>query len=232
MNQTSMGKIIFITGTDTGVGKTMVSLLALQALAALDVIYLKPIQTGCDYNQSDPAFIHAHLPQGLPQGMLPKDCLHTCVSQPKAPLFAAQNLKLEPITQFITAQALKHDLVIVEGAGGLLVPINQQQTMLNLAQSLNAFVLVVGRAGLGTINHCLLTLHVLAQTSLSCLGVILVDPNNAVADQEQRENAQAITLFSCQPVHGIIPHLPQPQKPSPESLKIMLQALKPVLKIL
>ena len=84
------GRIIFVTGTDTDVGKTVLSLLLMHALSGCDAVYLKPVQTGCADPGfgSDPAFIHANLPGGLPGGMSPADCVHSCRPLPKAPLFA------------------------------------------------------------------------------------------------------------------------------------------------
>ena len=227
----SLGKIIFVTGTDTGVGKTMVSLLIMHALSSRQAIYVKPIQTGCiDPNiDSDPAFIHAHLPHGLPQGMKPAQCIHTCRIKPKAPLFAGQPISIAPLVKFITTQTLTNELVVVEGAGGLLVPINEQQTMLDLAAALDAQVLVVGRAGLGTINHTLLTLAQLEQHQLPCLGVVLVDPTQAVPADAQRENAQAISLFSHCPVHGVIGSIANPGQPEQEALDIISHALDELL---
>ncbi len=227
----ALQNIIFITGTDTDVGKTMVSLLIMHALSLRQAVYLKPIQTGCNHpdRDSDPAFIHAHLPQGLPQGMKPAQCIHICRPAPKAPLFTGSPISMEPIVEFVSTQAQNHEFVVVEGAGGIFVPINQHQTMLDLALALNAQVLVVGRAGLGTINHTLLTLAQLKNHQLPCLGVILMDPANTVSMEERRENAQAITLFSRYPVHGVIGPIANPDQPEQEALDIIFHALDELL---
>lgn len=222
------GSVIFITGTDTDVGKTMVSLLAMHVLAGRDAVYLKPVQTGClDPNHdSDPAFIHRHLPAGLPCAMTPADCIQACRLRPKAPLFAGEPVDPDQLTRFIRKRAAQHELVVVEGAGGLLVPITAGQTMLDLAASVQAKILVVARAGLGTINHSLLTLRPLKDTGLPCLGVVLVDPTESVPAEDRSENAMAITLFSGQPVHGVIGRIIDPARPCSSFLRIIASALE------
>lgn len=200
------GKIIFVTGTDTDVGKSVVSLLVMRALAACDAVYLKPVQTGCtDPGQgSDASFVHDLLTGGLPGGMTPADCIHSCRPLPKAPLFAGDPVNFDALCRFIAAHAASHEITVVEGAGGLLVPITAQKTMLDLAIQTGATLLVVGRAGLGTINHSLLTLEALKARKASCLGVVLTDPTDAVLELDRAENSSAIENFSGLPVHGVI----------------------------
>ena len=217
------GKILFITGTDTDVGKTVVSLLVMHALAGCDAVYLKPIQTGCTdpEHDSDPAFVHRHLPGGLPHGMTPASCIHSCRPRPKAPLFAGDPVDFENVLHFITDHATRHDIAVVEGAGGVFVPITPDRTMLDLAVAARARVLVVSRAGLGTINHTLLTLEAIAGRGAGCLGVILVDPTNAVPERDRKENSAAIESFSGRPVLGIIGHVSDLHHPEPRSLAVI-----------
>lgn len=220
MNQ---GKILFITGTDTDVGKTVVSLLVMHALAGRDAVYLKPVQTGCTdpERDSDPAFVHRHLPGGLPHGMIAASCIHSCRPLPKAPLFAGDPVDFENVLLFITDHATRHDITIVEGAGGVFVPITLDRTMLDLAMAAKASILVVGRAGLGTINHTLLTLEAITARGADCLGVILVDPTNAVPERDRMENSAAIESFSGRPLLGVIGHLADLRHPEPSSLAVI-----------
>ena len=114
------GKILFVTGTDTDVGKTVLSLLLMRLLAGRDAVYLKPVQTGCrdaEHN-SDAAFVHRHLPGGLPRGMTPADCIQAIRPLPKAPLFAGEPVDFAALSRFIAAYASSHELTVVEGAGG------------------------------------------------------------------------------------------------------------------
>jgi len=224
------GKILFITGTDTDVGKTVVSLLVMHALAGRNAVYLKPIQTGCTdpERDSDPAFVHRYLTGGLPHGMTPASCIHSCRPKPKAPLFAGDPVDFEDVLHFFTALATRHDIAVVEGAGGVFVPITTDRTMLDLAVAAEASILVVGRAGLGTINHTLLTLEAMAARGATCLGVILVDPTNAVPERDRKENSAAIESFSGRPVLGVIGHLADLRHPEPSSLAV-IEKLFPLL---
>ncbi len=223
----SRGRILFITGTDTDVGKTVVSLLAMRVLAPLGAVYLKPVQTGCQDPglDSDPAFLHHHLPGGLPFGMAPADCIHSLRPLPKAPLFAGDPVDFGALETFIAGHADHHELVVVEGAGGILVPVTPDRTMLDLALAVRASILVAGRAGLGTINHTLLTLQAIAARDGDCLGGILLDPADATPQADREENRRAIELFSGQPVHGVIGRIADLSHPPAEALATLRAAL-------
>ena len=218
-------KILFVTGTDTDVGKTVLSLLVMRLLAGQDAVYLKPVQTGCRDAQadSDAAFVHRHLPGGLPRGMTPADCIHSLRPLPKAPLFAGEPVDFDGLRHFIIEHAARHDVTVVEGAGGLMVPITQQKTMLHLALETGASLLVAGRAGLGTINHALLTLE--AARAARCLGVILMDPADLVPDQDRAENTAAIEHFSGLPVFGTIGRISDLPNPPNLALDVARKAL-------
>jgi dethiobiotin synthetase len=221
------GNIIFITGTDTDVGKTVVSLLVMRALAGQDAVYLKPVQTGCLHpnHDSDAAFVHRHLPGGLPRGMTPGDCIHSCRLLPKAPLFTGDAVDFAAVEGFITGHARRGGTIIVEGAGGILVPITAERTMLDLACAVRASILVVGRAGLGTINHSLLTLQAIQARKAHCLGMVLTDPTNATPEQDRRENIAAIESYSGLPVHGVIGRIRDLRNPSREALSVIERVL-------
>ena len=222
------GRIIFVTGTDTDVGKTVLSLLLMRALAGRDAVYLKPVQTGCaDPGQgSDPAFIHAHLPGGLPGGMSPADCVHSCRPRPKAPLFAGEPVDFGGLTRFIADHAARHDMVVVEGAGGVFVPITPDRTVLDLALAVDAPVLVAARAGLGTINHTLLTFKAVAHLGGRCLGAVLLDPSDAVPEIDRAENIRAIEDFSGLPVHGVVGRIDDLRDPDPRHLAVLARVLE------
>ena len=218
-----MSGIIFVTGTDTDVGKTVLSLLLMRALAGRDAVYLKPVQTGCTDPDadSDPAFLHRHLPGGLPQGMSPADCIHSCRPLPKAPLFAGEPVDFDGLTRFIAGHASRHDITVVEGAGGVFVPVTADRTVLDLALAVNASILVAGRAGLGTINHTLLTFKAIAGLGGNCLGAVLLDPADAVPEGDRAENIRAIESFSGLPVHGVVGRIPDLRNPDPRHLTLL-----------
>ena len=227
----SRGKILFVTGTDTDVGKTVVSLLAMRVLAPLGAVYLKPVQTGCQDPglDSDPTFLHRHLPGGLPSGMTPADCIHSLRPLPKAPLFAGEPVDFEALAAFILGHADRHELLVFEGAGGILVPVTPDRTMLDLALAVNSSILVAGRAGLGTINHTFLTLQAIAARGGDCLGSVLLDPSDATPKSDREENRRAIELFSGRPVHGVIGRIADLSQPPSDSLSILRAALAPFL---
>lgn len=213
--------IIFITGTDTDAGKTMLSLLVMHALHGRDAVYLKPVQTGCSDpdTDSDPAFVHRHLPDGLPT--TPAQAIHACRVPPKAPLFAGEPVDFQAAVNFVLAHAAWYSWTVVEGAGGVLVPVTSEKTMLDLALETKASILVAGRAGLGTINHTLLTLEAIRARQGSCLGVFLLDPDDATPEAEQNENIRAISGISGFPVHGVIGRIDNPLHP-PASVLAMI----------
>ncbi len=221
------GTILFVTGTDTDVGKTVLSLLLMRLLAGRDAVYLKPVQTGCRdaEHDSDAAFVHRHLPGGLPRGMTPTECIHSLRPLPKAPLFAGTPVDFADLSRFIAMHAARHELTVVEGAGGLLVPITERKTMLDLAVESDASLLVAARAGLGTINHTLLTLEAITTRRARCLGVILADPTDAVEAQDRAENSRAIEIFSGLPVHGAIGRMADLLNPPDEALAVVRKAL-------
>ncbi len=156
--------MIVVTGTDTGVGKTIVS----AALAALTPgsVYVKPAQTGDD----DDAATVARLSGAQ---------THTLAyyPDPLAPATAARRAGMRPVTPARIAEfvrGLDADTVIVEGAGGLLVQFDDDGgTLADVAELLDAPVLVVARAGLGTLNHTALTLEAIAARGLRCEGVVI-----------------------------------------------------------
>ncbi len=169
---------IVVTGTDTGVGKTVVTAAITSAAqaAGLRVAVIKPGQTGtADGEPSDVDIINR-----LAAPMTARTLAD--FPDPLAPLTAARvaespPLELYAVVDAIRAEAEKHDLVLVEGAGGLLVPMGvrpsgEPWTVADLAVSLDAQAVVVARAGLGTLNHTALTMEALERRAIPA-GVVL-----------------------------------------------------------
>lgn len=155
-------KKVFITGTDTEVGKTIVSLgLCLHWKAD----YWKPVQTG---QPADTDFI---------KKFLPKHKIYPSSYQFKLPLSPNQaSFKENKTIDLKKIKIPKSSCLIIEGIGGVFVPLNNKQTVLDLIKFLNCPVIVVARSGLGTLNHSLLTLEALKQRRIKTLGVILSGP--------------------------------------------------------
>ena len=174
---------IFIAGTDTGVGKTEIgrALLALWAAQGLRPRALKPIETGCAPDHPEDA-LALRAACGAPNDSLPLDevCPHRFL-MPAAPLVAAEaeGRVVEParIEACVARAREAGGPLLVEAAGGLLVPLwregKQVITNLDLAERLGFPVLLVARAGLGTVNHSALSAMALAQRKLELLAIVL-----------------------------------------------------------
>lgn len=167
--------MLLVTGTDTGVGKTVVT-AALAAVATglgCRVAVVKPAQTGVGAGpdvESDMDTV-ARLAEPTTVRTLAE------FADPLAPLAAARvagrpPLALDTVLAAVTELNDKHDLVLIEGAGGLLVPMGDGWTTGDLAQQVGGPVVVVARAGLGTLNHTALTLEALTHRGLSAVVVI------------------------------------------------------------
>src|SRR5882762_729520 len=144
----------FITGTDTGVGKTVLSALL---CAALDAVYWKPIQTGT-LEGSDRVTVMRLAGIGTDRTL---DEVYKFVP-PVSPDLAARWAGVEiDLGRINMPGSLVNDWLIVEGAGGVLVPVNQKQFMLDLVVKFKLPVIVAARSALGTVNHTLLTLAAL-----------------------------------------------------------------------
>ena len=161
-------KQFFITGTDTDVGKTYVSAFLMRAL---HYDYWKPIQTGTAVS-SDTIWMKQKTK--LPEGRFEKEAYR--FAAPLSPHAAAE--RENTVIDLAKIQLPKRARLIVEGAGGVLVPINGEALMIDLIKQLAIPVVVVAKSGLGTINHTLLTLNVLRQMGVSIVGVVCNDPTN------------------------------------------------------
>ncbi len=171
-------KGLFVTGTDTGVGKTVAAAALMHRYRGVGLVrYWKPIQTGIEVDD-DTATVRrlgaCSEEELLDQGVrLPKP-----VSPHLAAQWAGQRIDLVKLRGLIGFDD-DDTTWIVEGAGGLLVPVNETQTMADWIANLGLPVLVVARSGLGTINHTLLTLEALQARSLRVAGVMMIGEPNA-----------------------------------------------------
>ena len=195
-------KSVFITGTDTGVGKTVVaaSLLAAARARGINAAPMKPVQTGCvtrgrrlvapdlefclSAADLNPAPQERHWM--CPYRFIPASSPHLAAAH------AGAHIQKETIRANFRRILKKNDAVVVEGAGGVLVPIDGRQTMLDLMKHLRLPVLLVARSGLGTLNHTLLSLHELRRAKLKVLGVVLVDSRPGKAGPIEKDNLRTI----------------------------------------
>ncbi|QYN32800.1 dethiobiotin synthase [Pseudonocardia sp. DSM 110487] len=197
--------IVVVTGTGTEVGKTIVT-AAIAAVAAARgerVAVLKPAQTGvADGEPGDVATV-----QRLVPGITGRELAR--YPEPLAPATAARRAGMAPVTpraaaDAATALAADHDLVLVEGAGGLLVRMTDNGTLVDVAALLAAPVLVVAAAGLGTLNATELTVEALRHRGLTCPGVV-VGAWPAEPDLAARCNLDDLPATSGVPLLGALP---------------------------
>jgi dethiobiotin synthetase len=193
VRSSAMARRFFVTGTDTDVGKTVLSALL---CAALDAFYWKPIQTGaCEGTDRQTVMRLARLREhkSLPESY----CFDPPVSPHLAALQAGRQIEL---TKIHLPQIPATDVLVVEGAGGVMVPINETELMTDLMRHLRFPVLLASRSTLGTINHTLLSVAALRRACLAITGVVMIGPENA-------DNFRAIERYGSVPVVGVIPQL-------------------------
>lgn len=198
--------VLVVTGTSTGVGKTAVT-AAVAALArerGATVAVVKAAQTGVGPDEPGDLAEVARLAPGIrqveyaryPDPLSPDAAARTAARPP---------LRLDAVAADIAALADRYELVLVEGAGGLLVRFAEDGwTFADLARALDAPVLVVAAAGLGTLNHTALTLEVLAGRGLRLAGVV-VGAWPADPDLAARTNVPDLETVSGQPLSGALP---------------------------
>ena len=196
----------FITGTDTGVGKTHVTaaLLAEFRRRGFPAAGFKPIACGAD-GRND-----ARTYRQLMGNQVPLDILNPVyLRHPLAPSIAAKlegrRIDVRQIAAFYYVLAADFSPVLVEGAGGLLVPIKRNYLVADLARQLELPVIIVARLGLGTLNHTLLTVRQAQALKLKIAGVILNDTTGRRGLAE-RTNLKAIAELTGVPLLGVMPH--------------------------
>lgn len=169
-----MKQAFFITGTDTGIGKTYVACQLIRQYVAQGyrVVGMKPVAAGCELEDGQWVNEDVRLLTEASNVDAPLHLVNPyCFRAPIAPHIAAEqeqvNIQLEVIVQAYQALAELADIVVVEGAGGLLVPLNAQHTIADLIAHLNIPILFVVGMRLGCINHALLTLEVMQARGLN-----------------------------------------------------------------
>ena len=190
---------LFVTGTDTGAGKTVTAAALLHRYSdALRLRYWKPVQTGIE--QDDDTAEVRRLTAKREESIFAEGIrLRNPVSPHLAASQAGLQITVQALTRFLPAD---HDGAkwIIEGAGGVLVPLNECELMVDLVRALSLPVVVAARSGLGTINHTLLTVEALRSRSLTVAGVVMSGEKNG-------PNRNAIEHYGRVPVLGEIPVL-------------------------
>lgn len=211
-----MKRTILVTGTDTGVGKTVVTCAVLRALRArgLAPVPIKPVETGCvDLQRPEDALSLSAAAGGVDLATVCPFRYQTPASPWTAARIEGWKHSFDGIVDHVRAVQRDHELVIVEGAGGLLVPITEVRSYADLAAALGASLVVVARDALGTLNHTSLTLEAAISRGIPVLGVVL----NAVATPDtvalpHRDELSA--LWPRVPIAGPLSRMADPQSTS------------------
>ncbi len=197
----------FVTGTDTGVGKTLISCALLHAFAAQGhrAAGFKPVASGCDDSEhnEDAVRLRAAGNVQASYGQINPYCFAQAVAPHLAAKFVGVNINLERIVQSYCELAAQADVVIVEGAGGFCVPLNDHQDMADLAARLNLPVILAVGMRLGCINHALLTVASIKASGLRLAGWVAncQDENMPMLN----ENIAALRQRIAAPLLGVLP---------------------------
>lgn len=202
---------MFITGTDTGIGKTHVSCALLHALrtAGHDAVGMKPVASGCDetpdgLRNEDALALQAAGPAGVPYAAINPVSLRAPLSPHLAAARDGVTVTLPPLTEAFERLRTRHAPVVVEGVGGWLVPLAPGLMASALAQTWKLPVILVVGLRLGCLNHALLSARAIVADGCELLGWIgnRIDPAMAAAE----ENLATLRELLPAPCLGVLPH--------------------------
>jgi dethiobiotin synthetase len=200
---------VFVTGTDTEVGKSVVAACICAALAARGerVAAFKPVVTGLDDDAGEFGRDHELLAAAANAGQAPDDVAPYRFGPPVSPHLAAQQAgaRIEPPVLLETAR--QHELVVCEGVGGLMVPITPGYLVRDLAVDLALPVVIAARPGLGTINHTLLTVEAARAGGLTVAAVVIT-PWPEDPTPMELSNRDTIARLGDVSVTGLAPTAP------------------------
>ena len=204
----------FITGTDTGVGKTVVTacLAAFFKSRGEDVGVMKPIETGVSPECSSSANSDARFLMEVTGVRDPLEDVCPYTLKPAASPYQAariegKELDPEKILDRFRALQSRHSMMLVEGIGGLLVPITVHYNVADLALKVDLPLIIVSRVKLGTLNHTLLTINAAREKGLQVKGVILNSTDAEEWDAIEAEQGSLIEKLSDTPILGVCPHI-------------------------
>jgi len=209
------GKLLFVTGTDTGVGKTVITagLLAVFSQQGYRTVAIKPFQTGIQANSgeayfSDVMFYRKTALLDEPESLLNPVALEPPASPWVAAMLSKTVVDLTKVCCTIEEFSSRYDLIILEGAGGLCVPIHKNFLIADFVRELKCPLLIVARSSLGTINHTLLTVNLARAKGIPISGVV-VNGLRKDADPVESLNPWVIKELSGVPLLGTLPFSPE-----------------------
>ncbi|HHT9105404.1 MAG TPA: dethiobiotin synthase [Candidatus Wujingus californicus] len=207
-----MAKGYFITGTDTGVGKTLVAggIAALLKNKGINVGVMKPIATGCKWINNrliseDAVFLKLSAEVEDDYELINPNSLEQSLAPSIAARLSNTKIDIEKIHTSYDILSERHDYIIVEGIGGLLVPIDEYYFVVDVAEEMGLPVIVVCRPTLGTINHTLLTVSYARQHGLDVKGIIINESAENCDIIVKDTNTDEIKRLTGLPIIGTIP---------------------------
>jgi len=202
-------KGFFITGTDTGVGKTFVAGLIINALKekGIDVAVMKPVETGCAEKKgilmpNDALFLQKTAGVTDDLNLVNPYRFKEPIAPSAAARFERKTIKLSKIKNCYQRLASKHDFIIVESAGGLLVPLNRKETILDLIKLLKLPVIIIASINLGAINHTLLTVKYAKEAGIKVKGIIFNHPEENKKGSAKLDVIKEVKRFTDVPIIG------------------------------
>ncbi|UCE79966.1 MAG: dethiobiotin synthase [Nitrospiraceae bacterium] len=209
-----MPKGFFVTGTDTGVGKTIIAGALIKAIQFLGHTTggMKPVESGCSLEGDvliplDGMFLKQYSGMNEPITLITPCCLRS----PLAPLPASEidgiPVHISEIRKAFDILTPGYETIVVEGIGGLMVPITKDYFTIDLIKDFRLPIIVVARPGLGTINHIMLTVQYALKEGLEIAGIVLnytQSPENSLAEET---NPHLLEQICPVPVIGIFPYL-------------------------
>jgi dethiobiotin synthetase len=208
-----MGKGFFITGTDTGVGKTVVAggLAAMLKSQGLDVGVMKPVATGGKEMDGrivseDALFLMKMIDCQDQYDLVNPICLAPALAPTVAARLSNRVIGMEAVWSSFEMLRARHEFMIVEGIGGLLVPLSDDFYVADMAKRMSLPIIIVSRSSLGAINHTLLTISCALNKGLKTEGIIINNPSEARADEAEKTNPSEIENCTDVPILGIVPY--------------------------
>ncbi len=204
-----MAQGFFVTGTDTGVGKTLIACALLRGFAAAGrtVTGMKPVATGCERGRcADVEALRRASTVPVEPGLANPYAFEPAIAPHLAAERAGIRIDLDRIAAAYSELARRADVVIVEGVGGLLVPLNEHQTSADLAARLGLPLILVVGMRLGCLNHALLTRRQIDASGLRCAGWVANCAFSGFAELEA--NIRALETRLGSPLLGVVPYLP------------------------
>jgi dethiobiotin synthetase len=211
-----------VTGTDTGVGKTVSAGIAAELRRrGVDVGVMKPFATGARSVRGrlvseDAEFLKAAAGVEDPLDLINPVCLKPPLAPDMAARLAGVKIDLDRVWAAYRQLRRKHRTLVVEGVGGLLVPLTTRLTVADFARKLRLPLLIVTRPALGTLNHTALTVAAARSHGLKMLGLVLNSATNAKKGLAERLNPAALEQITGLTVLGELPYLGTPR---PEALR-------------